>query len=164
MFIASIFPLWALIGTSIIVLIFFIVVSCIAIRDNSGVADSIAIGSISSIVFMLIVLFIFAAVPVSQQTFSNPHNEPNLIIYSKINKEVFNNTIAETIGADKVSIDLNDTRSPVRSMKEGNIFNFTAFDDGSKINGSFYFTEDSLEIIVENEQQVGQKYSINTNE
>lgn len=168
MFIASTFPVWAIVATCIVALIAFIGMTWVALEDDAGVVLSVGAGLLSSIVSMAIGFLIFAmiATDYSQQTFSNPHNEPNRTIDTKINKEVLNNTIAETIEADKVSIDLND-RSAARSMsniKEGDIFDFTAIDDGSKINGSFYFTEDSLEIIVENEQQVKQEYSINTNE
>lgn len=168
MFIASIFPVWAIVGTCIVALIAFIGMTWAALADYAGVVASVGAGFLSSLVSMALGFLIFAMVAThfSQQTFSNPHNEPNRTIETKINKEVLNNTIAETIEADKVSIDLNDrnaTRS-MRNIKEGDIFDFKAIDDGSKINGSFYFTEDSLEIIVEDEQQVKQEYSINTNE
>ena len=168
MFIASIFHVWAIVATCIVALIAFIGMTWVSLEDEVGVVLSVGAGLLSSIVSMAIGFLIFAMVAThySQQTFSNPHNEPNRTIDTKINKEVLNNTIAETIEADKVSIDLNNRSAAriMRDVKEGDIFDFTAIDDGSKINGSFYFTEDSLEIIVENEQQVKQEYSINTNE
>lgn len=167
MFIASVFPNWGFVAAGILAIIVFVVALIIVVRDGEGVLSGIGYGIFSSIVSIgfVILTFLMVLSPFAEQTFSNPHNEPRFSAFVSVNKESLNDTIAETIGADKVSINVKSTRShTVELMKEGDIFDFTAIDEGSKINGSFYFTEDSLEIIVEDEQQVKQEYSINTNE
>lgn len=165
MFTASVLPFWGLIAIGVLAVIVFVVVFIVSVIDGEGILRGIGYSIFSSIGLISFVCLAFLMVPFSKQTFSNPHNKPSFSEFERVNREGLNDTIAETIDADKVSVDVEDTRShTVQLMSEGDIFDFTAIDEGAKINGSFYFTEDSLEIIVENSEQVKQEYSINTNE
>lgn len=70
-------------------------------------------------------------------------------------------TVDVYIGVDKVSVEVDGGGSrAVKSLGQGDIFDFTAIDNGSKINGSFYFTDDTMEIIVEDAEQVKQEFSV----
>lgn len=56
-----------------------------------------------------------------------------------------------------------DNRDFFEDALNGEIFEFTAIDDDSKIDGSFYFTEDAMTIIVEDEKGIKEEYNVSTN-
>lgn len=167
MFTAFALPVWGYIIVAIFTLIICLSITAFFLITHwedlfISTLGGFSIGLLLS--FFVLSIFNWTFPSYTEQTFSNPHNQTKLSLFVSLDKDEMNNTIAETIEADKVVIEPDSNMEVVRDMKNGEIFDFVAIDDGSKINGSFYFTEDSLEIIVENEQQVKKEYSINTKE
>lgn len=100
-------------------------------------------------------------------SYSTPYYEPAGISISannkgKADKEEINKFIKEALDVDAVSVKINDERGSkiVKDARSGEIFEFTGIDDGSKIDGSFYFTEETMEIIVESEEEIKEQFSV----
>lgn len=158
MFIAETFPLWGIfvIGAVFVVALVFLLK---VVKEGYG-SFIVALGS-SALVFIILLIALLAVPGLGEKAFSNPDQRPSLSINAYVNKEEMNAKIAETIGVEKVSADVGDGDSlTVKSLGQGDIFDFTAIDNGSKINGSFYFTDDTMEIIVEDAEQVKQEFSV----
>lgn len=158
MFIAETFPLWGFLVAGVVAVLIFL----IAFLDKEGIVPSILVGVASYLVACVILQIAILAVPVfGEETFSNPAQRPSLSLVASVDKDEMNAKIAETIGVNKVSADVgNGDSRTVKSMGQGDIFDFVAIDNGSKINGSFYFTDDTMEIIVEDAEQVKQEFSV----
>ena len=158
MFIAETFPLWGFLVAGVVAVLLFL----IAFVNNEGFGISVFAGFVSYLVACVILQLTILTVPVfGEKTFSNPSQRPSLSTIASVDKDEVNAKIAETIGIDKVSADVGDgDNRTVKSLGRGDIFDFVAIDDGSKINGSFYFTDDTMEIIVEDAEQVKQEFSV----
>lgn len=159
MFIAETFPLWGILVAGVVFVI-------VLVFSSRSIYDTYAFSVLVAFAYsQLFSLFLIGAVlyfpALGEKTFSNPAQRPPLSIKTFVNKEEMNAKIAETIGIDKVSMKVDDGGSwTVNSLGQGDIFSFTAIDNGSKINGSFYFNDDTMEIIVEDAEQVKQEFSV----
>lgn len=122
-----------------------------------------------------IILFVFAANSAGisiygasqknsvEETFNNPYSvneedRDNLRVQtSEIEK-----SIEEAIELDKVQID--ETREISNYIKQGDMVDFEAVEEGKLVEGKFYFTENSLEILTTGESDIVEHVSIPTDE
>ena len=157
MFIFNVFPIWG----ALLILVVSGIVYLIA-RWVEGPLGEPGLPAIFAAALTLFGVFIFSMSPLSAVNTSSPHGKPWNTVQSEVNKEELNKTIAETIGSDKVAIFVDESENVIGNMADGDIFEFTAIDEGVTQHGSFYFTEDSLEIVLQDEQTDVQEFSVST--
>lgn len=155
MFIVNVFPVW---GVLLIVVVSGIVY--LIARWAGGPYGEPGLPAISATALSYLGVFIFSLSPLSAVTTSSPHGGPWNTVKLEVNKEELNKIIAETVGSDKVAISVDESKDVIGDMADGDIFEFTAIDEGLTQHGSFYFTEDSLEIVLQNEQTDVQEFSV----
>ena len=152
MLITETLPVWSLMLCGIFALL------CIALL----VLDEIQI-ALFTVAGLWITLMLGSLIPATT-SYSNPYYEPAGISISakdkgKADKEEINKFIKETLDVDAVSVKINDEIGS-KDARSGEIFEFTGIDDGSKIDGSFYFTEKTMEIIVESKEEIKEQFSV----
>lgn len=156
MFVVEVTPTWGWIVLAVSAALLLLCLISSFFFDNSFLAV-LYFGS-------LIALLVFLTSPTPVE-FSNPHKEPSgisIFSESEANKAEIGKFIEESIGIEKASVRTNggDNIDFFEDALNGEIFEFTAIDDDSKIDGSFYFTEDTMTIIVEDAEQVKQEFSV----
>jgi len=162
MFIAEVYPIWGFVIAVVAFFIGFLLSFFFSIYRSF--VSSFFNGLMALAVASVFVVFIVIVAPIENESFTNPNERPSLSMFAYVNKEKMNDTIAESINVEKVSVDMGDGDSRVvKSMGEGDIFDFTGIDNGSKIEGSLYFTDDSVEIIVESKENIKEEFSIPLN-
>lgn len=157
MFIFNVFPIW---GALLIVVVSGIVY--LIARWTGGPLGEPEVPALFAAALTLLGVFIFSMSPLSAVTTSSPHGKPWNTMQSEVNKEELNKVIAETVGSDKVAVSVHESKNAIGDMADGDIFEFTAIDEGLTQHGSFYFTEDSLEIVLQDEQTDVQEFSVST--
>ena len=164
MFVFNVSPIWG----AVLIVVATVLVYVIA-RLTWGPLGEPGLPAAFAFALTLLGVFIFSISPLSVVTTSNPHEKPWNTFQSQVDKEELNKTIAETIGSDKVAISVDEKKNIIGEKKniigdmaDGDIFEFTAIDEGLTQHGSFYFTEDSLEIVLQGEQTDVQEFSVST--
>lgn len=71
-------------------------------------------------------------------------------------------TIAEALEVDKVEVEVKNRVD--QNAAQGNMVDFVAVEEGKLIDGKFYFTEETLEILVTGESDLVEHISVPTNE
>lgn len=107
--------------------------------------------------------FTFNQIGSIPETYNNPHsvNEEQRSDLKLSTSEV-EKTIAEALKIDKAEVEA--TNEVGRKAQRGDMVDFVAVEEGKLIDGKFYFTEDSLEILVSGETDIVEHVSISTNE
>ena len=97
------------------------------------------------------------------ETFNNPYsvNEEQRSDLKLSTSEV-EKTIAEALNIDKAEVEA--TNEVGRKAQRGDMVDFVAVEEGKLIEGKFYFTEETLEILVSGETDIVEHVSISTNE
>lgn len=157
MFIFNVFPIWG----ALLIIVVGVITYLIAIRTGDGFNEPIT-PTIVAVLTSFLGILLFTLSPLSEVTVSNPQEKPWNTIQSGVNKEELNKIIAKTIDADKAAISVDESKDVIGDMADGGIFEFTAIDEGSTQHGSFYFTDDSLEIVLQGEKTDVQEFSIRT--
>ena len=173
MFIVEFFPAWIglLIAALFAIAVLFFVVLIISLKIHKKQKDMTKGETAYSIIVVL--SFVFAALlsivghgnPVVE-TFDNPYSaneaaddgrRANLV---STKTEEVEKKISQSLDVDKVEV---ESKAEVgHNIINGNMTDFVAVEDGKIIDGKFYFTENTLEILVSGENDVIEHVSIST--
>lgn len=174
MFIVEFFPAWIglLIMALCVISILIGVVIAISLTTHKKQKDMTKSENACLVIFVssaILADILFAAGHINPvvETFDNPYSaneaaDDKGMRTNSVNTEIdeVEKKISESLDVDKVEV---DSKAEVRhNIINGDMTDFVAVEDGKIIDGKFYFTENTLEILVSGENDVIEHVSIST--
>lgn len=128
--------------------------------DRDGMSVLLAIVSVVLISGSGI-LTIYNHVNPNLKTVDNPYAvSEEQRVKLELDQDTLEEKIVEALDVDKV--ELVDYDSALTKSRAGNMVDFTAVEEGTLVEGKFYFTETTLEILVSGEADIMEHVSIAT--
>lgn len=174
MFIVEFFPVWmkflAMVLLAIFVLFALILIISFSLhkkREEITKSENVSLVMFFSSAILMGVFFVAGHLNPAVETFDNPYSAREAadddgrranLIDTKIDE--VEKKISQSLDVDKVEV---DSTTEVRiNVSNGNMTDFVAVEDGKIIDGKFYFTENTLEILVSGENDIIEHVSIST--
>lgn len=174
MFIVEFFPAWMSFSITALCVIFALFALILLIsfslrkkRDETTKSEKVSLAIFFSSAILMTVFFVAGHLNPVVETFDNPYSaneaadddgrRANLV---STKTEEVEKKISQSLDVDKVEV---ESKAEVRrNIINGNMTDFVAVEDGKIIDGKFYFTETTLEILVSGENDIIEHVSIST--
>lgn len=163
MFEISVSPSWEaplLIAFPMAVFVVSLIIEVCLNNKNSKIRTDLGMISFATLIPTTIIsgILLLSGAFVTEHTGNNPASiEYNENSYVHVQKIELKEKAAEEIEADSLMFEAIKDKEMFLKLRDGDFVNFEGIRDDSKINGSVYFTKDSMIVLIEDKNAVEEK-------